>query len=371
MDSLKSKILYLQETKEKIKDALKNLGLEIEDALSFRKYSDKINDIVTVKKFLNKTQRADHLFYYNSSIKTIDDILKYSDTSNVTSMSYMFFNCTNLEKVPLLDTSKVTNMQYMFRGCSKLIDVPLFDTSELTDISYMFENCYSLCNFPTFDTSKVTTMNSAFSGCTKLTSIPQFNTSNVKYITHAFEGCTGLKNFPSIDFKLVNTCNAMFNSCTNLKSVGRLESINMQSCNLMFISCSNLTTVSHLDFRNVIACTSIFNGCTNLTDCHIVNIKTNIQVSNNNSYGKKLSLDSLISLIGELIDVNASRKLTIGGTNLSKISNVYVRLIDITDDMRSEDEFIDSKLPFEVCKSTDEGALRIQDYVSLKNWTIA
>ena len=64
--------------------------------------------------------------------------------------------------------------------------------------------------------------------------------------------------------------------------------------------------------------------------------------------------------------------MTFGTANTAKLENVYVKLIDITDDMRAEDEYIDNKAPFEVCESTDEGAMLVTEYVTtVKNWKLA
>ena len=53
-------------------------------------------------------------------IEKID--LKMLDTSKVTSMGYMFYNCRGLTSLDLtqLDTANVTSMGYMFSGCSSL-----------------------------------------------------------------------------------------------------------------------------------------------------------------------------------------------------------------------------------------------------------
>jgi len=101
------------------------------------------------------------------------------------------------------------------------------------------------------------------------------------------------------------------------------------------------------------------------------NIKTNLQVGSGTSYGHLLTVDSLIHLIKELRDTGFSKTLTIGSANLEKLANVYVRTIDITDEMRAEDDLIDEKLPFVVCESTDEGCMLIKDYVNFKNWKLA
>ena len=69
-------------------------------------------------------------------------------TSNVTDMTYMFYNCSQLTQLDLSnwDTSSVTNMSYMFRDCSQLtqLDVSNWDTSNVTSVSNMFNNCPNL-----------------------------------------------------------------------------------------------------------------------------------------------------------------------------------------------------------------------------------
>ena len=91
-----------------------------------------------------------------------------ANTSSVTSMRYMFADCTNLTSVPLFDTSSVTSMNNMFLSCTSLTSVPLFDTSYVTDMESAFYGCYALTAIPLFDTSSVTSMRNTFRGCTRV-----------------------------------------------------------------------------------------------------------------------------------------------------------------------------------------------------------
>ena len=74
-----------------------------------------------------------------------------------------------------LDTSEVTNMSHMFYECRGLtsIDVSIFDTSKVTDMSGMFGTCNYLTSLDlsNFDTSKVTNMSDMFSVCSSLTNL--------------------------------------------------------------------------------------------------------------------------------------------------------------------------------------------------------
>lgn len=307
------------------------------------------------------------MFYgTNGSLTTIP----WFDTSNVIYTDNMFASCSALQTIPLLNTSKVTIMSYMFSSCSSLKSVPLFDTSKVTNMSYMFKDCSSLTSVPLFNTGKVTTMNYMFYNCKKLTDVPLFDTSNVTNMGYMFRSCESLTEVPLLNTSNVTNMTYMFSSCDALTTVPLFDTRKVMNITSMFDSCDALTVIPALDFRGVTAPSSAFNGLKNITEIWIKNIGAGLTLSNGTTYGNLLTVDSLVHLCYELRDIGASRTLTIGSANLEKLANVYVKLVDITDAMRAEDDLIDKKLPFVVCDSTDEGATLISDYVSFKNWAL-
>lgn len=179
---------------------------------------------------------------------------------------------------------------------------------------------------------------------------------------------TGLIKYSDIS-NVTSTYN-MFRGCSALTEVPLLDTSNVTDMTYMFYECGSLYVVPSFDTRNVINMFNMFYACTQLIECWIKNIKTSLQVGSGTDYGHLLTVDSLVHLIYELRDTGSSKTLTVGSANLEKLANVYVRLIDITDEMRAEDDLIDEKLPFEVCESTDEGAMLITDYAYMKKWNI-
>lgn len=90
-----------------------------------------------------------NLFYspQKSSLKNLD--LSGWDTSNISDMSGMLKNCTNLVSLDVTgwDTRAVTNMNSLFYNCGSLTDVTnldKFDTTNVTDMSYLFYNCMKI-----------------------------------------------------------------------------------------------------------------------------------------------------------------------------------------------------------------------------------
>ena len=299
----------------------------------------------SLKQVLDFTKSAVNLFANLYDIETLPDgIIQKTDTSNVGTTYGMFSNCQALKTIPELDTSNVRNMGCMFRGCAALETIPELDTSNATEMSIMFRGGAALETIPELDTSNAISMAEMFRECTALKTIPELDTSNVTDMTNMFKGCAALETIPELDTSNVINMAEMFRECTALK------------------------TIPELDTSNVPAMYDTFRGCAALETCLLKNIQC---VGINLSYSPLLTLDSLIYIIKELRNTGSSKTLTLGSTNKAKLSDTYVKLVTITDDMRAADDLIDEKLPFEVCESTDDGAMLITSYVTKKNWKLA
>lgn len=216
------------------------------------------------KDFLEKGGRFSYTTYTDLS-----GILKYSDTSNVTDAQYMFSYCYELTTIPQLDTAKVTNMSYMFSRCYNLTTIPQLDTSKVTNMSYMIGDCYKLTTIPQLDTSNVTNMRGMFSYCNKLTSIPKLDTSSATNMSYMFNGCSSLTSIPQLDMTKVTNMSYMLNSCTKLKEI------------------------------------------------HMTGMKVNFDISSSNLFTR----EALLEIINNLATVTSTQTLTMGSTNLAKLTD--------------------------------------------------
>ena len=132
----------------------------------------------TLKNLLDTTKSAAYLFFRYNGV-SIDNLIAYDDTENVTDMSNIFAENTNLTTIPLLNTSNVTTMYNAFQNCYALTTIPVLDTGKVNSMTSTFEYCRSLINIPLLNTSNVTNANYMFSNCIKLISIPALDVSNV------------------------------------------------------------------------------------------------------------------------------------------------------------------------------------------------
>lgn len=172
------------------------------------------------------------VYYYpiwKDEISSIADVIIYNKIVPTTTERW-FSGCSNLEKVENisnLDTSNVTTMTNMFENCSKLasLDVSNFDTSSVTNMVSLFSGCLQLTNLnlSDFDTSNVTKMNAMFRNCSSLTNLDlsSFDTNNVTQTSTMFYGCSQLKTIlVSSQWTMVNinshNSGMMFYGCTSL-----------------------------------------------------------------------------------------------------------------------------------------------------------
>ena len=235
------------------------------------------------------TSQVTTMSYMFSNCRSLTSLdVSNFDTSNVTSMAEMFSNCNNLASLEVsnFDTSKVTTMYLMFSLCKNLtnLDLSSFDTSKVTNMSSMFSGCNRLTSLDVsnFDTSNVTSMSSMFSGCRGLTSldVSHFNTTNVTNMMWMFDGCNRLTSLDVSNFDTSNVTNmsSMFSGCNRLTSldVSNFDTSNVTNMDFMFEDCSSLTSldVSHFDTSNVTDMRFMFSGCNRLTSLDVSHFDT-------------------------------------------------------------------------------------------------
>ena len=268
--------------------------------------NDDVSTITTVvfdSSFVNaRPTTTANWFYIFTKLTTIEGIHNLN-TSNVTNMSHMFFNCKSLTSLDLshFNTGNVTDISRMFTSCSSLtsLDLSHFDTHNVTNMYSMFHDCNGLTNLDlsNFDTQNVTDMRYMFLRCSSLKSLDlsSFNTRNVRALNNMFYGCSGLKSLDISHFETGNVTRMadMFNGCSSLTSLD----------------------LSHFDTGNVISMRNMFNGCSSLTSLDLSNFDTQNVTDMSGMFSYCYSLSSLIisaSLGNSLNDLSSSACSGIG-----------------------------------------------------------
>ena len=142
--------------------SLNNSGSLVQVSVST--VTDKLTKVVFAKNFAQAEFTSTAYWFLNCKKLSSIEGLKYLNTTKVTDMHGMFYNCSNLMSLDLSgwDTSNVTNMCTLFFCCSSLtsVDVSGWDTSNVTGMTSMFIRCTSLTSLDVsgWDTSNVTDM---------------------------------------------------------------------------------------------------------------------------------------------------------------------------------------------------------------------
>ena len=275
----------------------------------------------TVKKLLDARKSASHLFEsYKGTL--VDDLISYDDVKNVTNMQEMFNYCSSLTTIPLLNTSKVQSMANMFYNCTALTTIPLLDTSNVTNMTHMFFGCNSLTTIPALNTSKVQNMYYMFTNCKALTTIPLLDTSNVTNMEDMFSNCSALTTIPHLNTSKVMNMRSMFYNCTALTTVPLLDTTHTTGMSYMFYGCSSLTEIPAFNVRYLNDNNSMFNGCSSLTAIHMTGMAISFDISASTLF----TTEALHEIIDNLATVSSSKTLTMGSTNLAKVSEEHITI---------------------------------------------
>ncbi len=163
-----------------------------------------------------------------SSLTTLYQI-ENLNTSDVTDMSEMFYDCSKVTTIDMskFNTEKVLNMNGMFRNCNGMtsIDLSTFNTSHVSDMSNMFYDCSGLkkLDVSSFLTDNVTNMESMFNTCSGVDSLDLtgFNTAKVTNMKSMFSLCSALHGIKVSDLftvEYVESSDNMFYQCSGLPS---------------------------------------------------------------------------------------------------------------------------------------------------------
>ena len=129
-------------------------------------YTDKDNNslyevsIGSENGSLEANTNGSGMFAYLDNVDTLD--LTGLDTSNMTSMTYMFYNSNSLKSINLsnFNTSKLLYANNMFNGCTSLesLDLSNFNTSKVTSMIDMFygDSKLTTLDLSSFDITSVT-----------------------------------------------------------------------------------------------------------------------------------------------------------------------------------------------------------------------
>ena len=208
----------------------------------------------------------------NVSVNSEFDVLGYSGTEEPLNS---YFNYSK-DIVKNWDSEQV--LMNRFRNDKNLVFCPLVDTSKANNMTAMFSSCVNLMQVPLLDTSNVVHFDEMFYNCTSLTTVPQFDTSNLYSAQLMFGGCSKLVKIPLLDFT----------KAEQLRS--------------MLLACSELVELSGFS-----------------------NLSVNLDLSSS----RKLTADSIMSVINEAKDLSetgGTATLTLGSTNIEKLTEEQIAI---------------------------------------------
>ena len=306
--------------------------------------------------------------------ESLDNVFEGLDVSNVKLWHSTFSNCPNLTSIPVLRASNVTSLYYLFYLNAlggKLTHIDISGLEGSGSLYSAFENRNTLEYVKLSPNFKCTSANLAFKN-TGLRTVEGFNASETTGLNSTFSYCQNLTGEMILDIPKCTDLTNSFQYCTHITSIKLTNSHNVTKWSSAFSQCVALVTLE-ADLYSASSIGTFMSGTSRMENLTLKNIRKAITIGSGTSYGRYLTDASLVNTAQELWDLTGSTRQTLTASTQSKnrFNAIYVKLVDITDEMRLADPYIDNKKPCEVCESTDDGAMTLREYIVSKNWSIA
>ena len=108
----------------------------------------------------------------------------------------------------------------------------------------------------------------------------------------------------------------MFMNCANLLSVPLLNTSKAKNINNAFSWDDDLTEIPAYNFSEATSFSNTFNGCNKLTAIHATGMKVDFNISASTQFTR----EALVEIITNCASVSVARTLTMGATNLAKLT---------------------------------------------------
>lgn len=230
---------------------------EINDG-SYLFYNGARDELVdTLLPLCKNMTNTTFMFYGSKCDKPIELTHEQLDTLNITgTYSRMFYTAKFIPEIKISSTSsKPTAINYMFYGCTNAekIDISELNTENISDMSSTFQDCTNLKEIifgENFNVNKVSSQsfNNFFSGCSSLENIDISNLTFplVTKFTNVFYGCKNAKCIKMPKFsKKITEISYLFYACDNLKTIdwNGFDASGVTSISGLFASGSTDTTI--------------------------------------------------------------------------------------------------------------------------------
>ena len=186
---------------------------------------------LNLKGFVKSNIKVLSNMFYDSNFESID--MSEWDTSNVTSVSGMFYSCKNLKSIDIskLKFGKLGKINGMFYYCNSLtgdLILPEMDISKCTSLREMFYMCSAsdIIGLENWDTSNITDMYFAFRNSKIHTlDISKWNLPKAYNMQNTFQECTNLQTLSEFDAQYALQLNYIFFGTSNLVNFGGLKNL--------------------------------------------------------------------------------------------------------------------------------------------------
>lgn len=263
-------------------DAIKNIPVTVSDLPAGIKFGHSgftswtaVGDFIT--KAVSSARNIDYLLDSCQSLTQVGSgTAPFQLNASTTSAVHSFGGCSRLEQAYLAYTNNITNMSEMFQDCSNLSVVDGIVYISVNNISKMFMGCSSLSEIPFTNLPNGVNCQQTFYGCTNITNISSPNLFDKATNVYGLFSDTGIRSATLNLSKAITTEDLFRSYSSNTAKLTEAVITAPATSNIqrMFYGQSNLTSVTLSLGGQVLISLDIFEGCSKLKKITITGMFT-------------------------------------------------------------------------------------------------